>query len=92
MKRNYEQELMEAITPFVNDYQQFPRGFAETDNLNDIDECQKQFDELMKWFRIEDATFKKRVIKIEKDRWTNGKNAYGYGRLYARLVYLKSKN
>ncbi len=91
MKRNYEQELMEAIAPFVEDYKQFPRGFAETDNLNDINECQKEVDEMMNNFnKCATAEEKRFFIKLEKDRWLNGKNAGAYGRFIARLEYLKT--
>ena len=93
MKRNYEQELMEAIAPFVEDYKQFPRGFAETDNLNNLDECQKEVDEIMYNFnKLATTQEKKHLIKIEKDRWLNGKNAGAFGRYIARLEYLKTLN
>ena len=92
MKRNYEKELMEAIAPFVEDYKQFPRGFAETDNLNDLDECQKEVDKMMWEFNHCDISDKKSVIKREKDRWLNGRNAGAFGRYIGRLEYLKTKN
>ena len=93
MKRNYEQELMEAIAPFVEDYKQFPRGFAETDNLNNINELQKEVDEMMYGFnKYATLQEKKHFIKLEKDRWMNGKNAGAYGRYIARLEYLKTLN
>jgi hypothetical protein len=91
MKRNYQQELMEAIAPFVEDYKQFPRGFAETDNLNDLDECQKEVDKMMENFNnYSSAEHKRFIIKIEKDRWSDGKNAGAFGRYIARLEYLKT--
>ncbi len=91
MKRNYEKELMEAIAPFVEDYKQCPVGFAETNNINNLDECQKKVDEMMLSFnKYSSAEHKRYIIKIEKDRWSDGKNAGAYGRYIARLEYLKT--
>lgn len=93
MKRNYQEELMVAISPFVAHYQKYPIGFAETDNLNDIYECQMIVDEIMNDFNfLKTAQEKKDAIKRELDRWNKGKNAGYIGRYYARLEYLKSKN
>ena len=90
--KNYQEELMNAVQPFVADYQTHPIGFAETDNLNDIEECQKIVDSLMWDFnKCMTVTEKKHAIKRELDRWNNGKNAGGFGRYIARLEYLKTK-
>jgi hypothetical protein len=90
-KRNYENELMEAIAPFVADYQEFPCGFAETDNLNDINECQKIVNEMLRDFNVfYTISDKKWAIKEEKNRWEQEKNAWCYGRYIARLNYLKN--
>ena len=81
---------MTAVQPFVEDYQNYPRGFAETDNLNDIEECQKIVDNMMWEFnKIMTAGEKRSTIKREIDRWSNEKNAGGFGRFIARLEYLK---
>lgn len=91
-KINYEQQLMDAIAPFVENYKKYPHGFAETNNLNDIDECQKDVNELLSDFNLLMSTAeKKAVIAREINRWNNGKNAGGFGRYIARLEYLKTK-
>ena len=89
--KNYEQELMLAIAPFVEDYKLHPYGFAETDNLNDIDECQKDVDKIMWVFNHSDMSDKKNIIKKEIDRWCDGRNAGCFGRFIGRLEYLKLK-
>lgn len=93
MTTDYRQELMDTIQPFVKYYQQFPMGFSETDNLNDVNECQKIVNELMLSFDNCSTSEKKSIIKREVERFEKGKNAGTYGRYVARLIYLtKNKN
>ena len=89
--QNLEIELRNAINPFVIHYQLCPVGFSETDNLNDINECQQIIDELMGLFRISDLDEQKRIVNTEVERFKNGKNAGVYGRYFGRLNYLKNK-
>lgn len=89
---DYMQELMEAVEPFLQYYQQFPIGFAETDRLNDITECKNHVQELLNLFENCNVNEKKSIIKREIERFNDGKNAGPYGRYMARLIYLKSKS
>jgi hypothetical protein len=87
---DYTQELMEAVEPFLQYYQQFPIGFAETDRLNNIEECKKICQELLTSFQNCDTHEKRTIIKREIERFNDGKNAGPYGRYMARLLYLNT--
>jgi len=87
---DYLQELMEVVEPFLQHYQQYPIGFAETDKLNDIEECKNIVQGLLNDFRMCTSSEKRRIIQREIERFNDGKNAGPYGRYMARLLYLKS--
>lgn len=92
-KEEYQQQLLDAVAPFVEYYQKHPYGFAETDTLNDLQEAEQIVKEMMFDFNEQATTeWKRLLIKKELDRWKEGRNAGGYGRFIARLWYLKNKN
>ena len=89
-------EMIDAVEPFTMDYIKSPFGFAETDNLNDIQKC---LDEIYLHFvgimaepdgRVRRG-YINRTIKRENERWKQG-NAAGFGRMVGRLGYLLNQN
>ena len=93
---NAIESIVDATEPFVMDYIKYPLGFAETDNINDIDQLLKDIDNTFIEFKLEtDGRIRRgminHVIKKETQRWNEGKNAWYYGRHIARLGYLLNK-
>jgi hypothetical protein len=89
---DYTQELMDAIEPFLQYYQKYPIGFAETNDLNDIKKCEDIVLTLLKDFEISYPYEKEQIIKREVEKWKDGKNGGVYGRYIARFLYLKTKD
>lgn len=95
----YVLEIIDSVEPFVMYYIKSPFGYAETDRLNDIDECTKHIDDLFLSFHLcNQREYNKMVddtIKIETQRWKE-RNAWAYGRYIGRLAHLlnvsKSEN
>lgn len=75
-------KLMLAVQPFMEFYMECPVGFAETNNLNNIDECLKIIKELNSNCDIRSS------IRQETKRFSEGKNAGAFGRYIGRLAYL----
>jgi hypothetical protein len=77
-------------------YIKLPVGYAETDKLNDINECMNHINELFWGFELyptpkQRAKAIKETIKVETTRWKE-KNAWAYGRYIGRLAYLINKS
>ena len=90
------ESIVDSTEPFVMDYLKHPFGFAETDNVNDIDELVKDIDAIFYYLICEpDGRIRRglvnHTIKREKLRWQEGKNATAYGRHIARLGHLLNK-
>lgn len=88
-------EMIDVTKPFAMDYIKYPFGYAETDNLNDIQTCVKDINEYFISVEIEsDGRVRRGVInhyvKKEKERWAS-RNAWGLGRHIGRLAYLLNK-
>ena len=91
------ERIIDSTEPFVMDYVDCPVGYAETNNLNDIDELTKEINEHFKEFSYEyDGRVRRglinRVVRIETTRWNEGRNAWYYGRHIGRLAYLLNKD
>ena len=88
---HYNEEILNACEPFAMDYILSPFGFAETDNLNDIDEVISEIENGFWFISLESKSEQKKHIKhavqIETERWKQ-RNAWGYGRMVGRLAYL----
>jgi methionine synthase II (cobalamin-independent) len=92
---HYVDEIIDVVEPFVMDYIESPFGFAETDDLNDIDECIRQIEHMFWQYDVaenkrERNKMIKETIKIETERWKM-RNAWAYGRYIGRLAYLINK-
>jgi hypothetical protein len=91
---HYNENIVNACEPFAMDYILSPFGFAETDNLNDIDEVISEIENAFWMISLEDKRKQKSMIKhaVEKEteRWKQ-RNAWGYGRMIGRLAYLINK-
>ena len=78
------------------DYIKSPFGFAETDNVNDLDLLTKEINNSFKMLSWELVPERNRLIKSnikrETERWNDGKNAGFYGRYIGRLAYLLNEN
>jgi hypothetical protein len=90
--KNYSVEaVLNAVEPFAMDYITLPVGFAETDNLNDIDKLIRELDNSFMSFMLDDGrkvrSHIKFIVKIETERWKE-RNAWFYGRHIGRLAYL----
>ena len=83
---NLNFKLMLAVQPFMEFYISCPVGFAETNDLNDIDECLKIIKQLNSHCDIRSS------IKQETKRFSEGRNAGQFGRHIGRLAYLLTKN
>lgn len=88
------EKLIDATEPFVMDYINRPYGFAETDNVYDIQELTAEIDDAF-YYGIgaeTDGRIRKGLlndaIKRETTRWKEGRNAGFYGRHIGRLAYL----
>ena len=93
--KHYVDEIIDAVEPFTMDYIKSPVGYHETDNLNDVDECITQIEQM--FWNIDMAETKrernqliKQTIKTETERWKQ-RNAWAYGRYIGRLAYLINK-
>ena len=91
------ESIIDSTEPFVMDYIQSPFGFAETDNVDDIEGLVKDIDAIFYDLVCEpDGRIRRglvnHTIKREKQRWLEGRNATTYGRHIARLGYLLNKN
>jgi hypothetical protein len=88
---HYNDEIVSACEPFAMDYILSPFGFAETDNLNNIDEIISNIENGFWMISLENKTKQKQLIKhavkTETERWKE-RNAWGYGRMIGRLAYL----
>ena len=91
---HYNEEIVNACEPFAMDYILSPFGFAETDNLNDIDAVISDIENGFWMISLENKTEQRKMIrhavKTETERWKQ-RNAWGYGRLIGRLAYLINK-
>lgn len=90
--KHYVDEIIDAVEPFAMNYIKCPVGYAETDNLNDLDECITKIEEIFWSFDMcetkrERNKMIKETIKTETDRWKE-RNAWAYGRMIGRLAYL----
>jgi hypothetical protein len=88
---HYNEEIVNACEPFAMDYILSPFGFAETDNLNDINEVISDIENGF-WMislegKREQKSMIKHAVKTETERWKQ-RNAWGYGRMIGRLAYL----
>lgn len=93
--KHYVDEIIDAVEPFAMDYIQSPYGYAETDKLNDIDECITQIEHMFWQFDVAETKRErnrmiKETIKTETERWKQ-RNAWAYGRYIGRLAYLINK-
>jgi predicted transcriptional regulator len=93
--KHYVDEIIDVTEPFVMDYINSPHGFAETDNLNDIDECIREIEHMFWQYDVaenkrERNRMIKQTIKTETERWKM-RNAWAYGRFIGRLGYLINK-
>ena len=91
------ERIIDSTEPFVMDYVDCPVGYAETNNLNDIDELTKEINEHFKEFSyVYDGRVRRgiinRIVKTEISRWNEGRNAWYYGRHIGRLAYLLNKD
>jgi hypothetical protein len=88
---HYNEEIVNACEPFAMDYILSPFGFAETDDLNDINDVISDIENGFWMISLEDKKDQKRMIKLavklETARWED-RNAWAYGRLIGRLAYL----
>jgi hypothetical protein len=92
---NYQdiKKIMNSVEPFVMDYITCPVGYAETDNLNDINQLVNEIKEAYYGIEFEPDGRKRNrlvndIIKTETTRWSEGRNAGFYGRHIGRLAYL----
>ena len=88
--------IVDATEPFVMDYLKHPSGFAETDNVNNVEILMKDIDAGFYDLVCEpDGRIRRglvnHTVKREKLRWQEGRNAAFYGRHIARLGYLLNK-
>lgn len=93
--KHYVDEIIDAVEPFAMDYIESPYGFAETDNLNNIDECIREIEHMFWQYDVaenkrERNRMIKQTIKTETERWKM-RNAWAYGRYIGRLAYLINK-
>lgn len=91
----YVDEIIDVVEPFVMDYITSPHGYAETDNLNDIDKCIREIEHMFWQYEMtetkrERTQMIKQTIKTETERWKQ-RNAWAYGRYIGRLAYLLNK-
>ena len=88
---HYNERIVNACEPFAMDYIKSPFGFAETDNLNDIDEVISDIENGFWMISLEPKRkqnqFIKHAVEMETKRWKE-RNAWGYGRMIGRLAYL----
>ena len=88
---HYNEEIVNACEPFAMDYILSPFGFAETDDLNDINDVISDIENGFWMISLEDKKDQRRMIKLavklETARWED-RNAWAYGRLIGRLAYL----
>jgi hypothetical protein len=93
--KHYVDDIIDVVQPFAMDYIKHPYGFAETDKLNDIDECIKEIDELFISFTLANQREYNRMvnetIEVEFKRWKD-RNAWAYGRYIGRLAYLLNQS
>jgi hypothetical protein len=75
-------KLMLAVQPFMEYYVECPVGFAETNNLNDIDECVEIIRDINRGLNLPST------IRQETQRFLDGHNAGSFGRYIGRLAYL----
>ena len=93
--KHYVDEIIDSVEPFAMAYIKHPYGFAETDNLNDLDECITEIEHLFWNFDMVDSKRERNrmireTIKTETERWKE-RNAWAYGRYIGRLAYLINK-
>jgi hypothetical protein len=93
--KHYVDEIIDAVEPFVMNYIQCPVGYAETDGLDDINECITQIEHLFWNFDMAETKRERnrmirQTIKTETERWKQ-RNAWAYGRYIGRLAYLINK-
>jgi hypothetical protein len=91
----YVDEIIDSVEPFAMDYITHPYGFAETNEINDLDECIMELEQMfwsyyMTESKRERTKMIKEAVKKETERWKTG-NAWGYGRMIGRLAYLINK-
>ena len=94
---NAQEGIVDATRDFVLDYVKHPVGYAETDNVNDIDKILSDIDMSFAEFGFEEDGRVRRgminyVIKTEKKRWEEGRNAWFYGRHIGRVAHLLAKD
>jgi hypothetical protein len=94
--KHYVDEIIDAVEPFAMNYIKCPVGYAETDRLNNINDCITEIEHLFWNFDMcetkrERNKIIKETIKTETTRWKTDKNAWSYGRMIARLAYLINK-
>ena len=91
---HYNENIVNACEPFAMDYILSPFGFAETDNLNDVDEVISEIENGFWMISLEPKGNQTKMIKhavaTETERWKQ-RNAWGYGRMIGRLAYLINK-
>ena len=91
---NAIESIIDATEPFVMDYMNSPFGFAETDNENEIEPL---LDSLY-WSFVSTPDGRVRrgeinsVIKREREKWNNGRNAGSVGRLIGRIAHLLNQS
>lgn len=90
------ESIIDSVEPFVMDYIKHPFGFAETDNVNDLDLLTKEINNSFQMLSYDTAQERNRLIKSnikrETERWNDGKNAGFYGRHIGRLAYLLNES
>ena len=91
---NAVESIIDATEPFVMYYMNSPFGFAETDNENEIEPL---LDSLYWSFvftpdgRVRRGEINS-VIKREREKWNNGRNAGSVGRLIGRIAHLLNQS
>lgn len=93
--KHYVDEIIDSVEPFVMNYIKCPVGYAETDHLNDVNECITQIEHMFWQFDVaenkkERNRMIRETIKTESERWKE-RNAWAFGRYIARLAYLINK-
>jgi len=88
--KNSVDSIIDATEPFVMDYITCPVGYAETNNVNDLD---KLIEDITMAFIFDPDGRKRRgeinwCVKREKQRWLEGRNAGFFGRHIGRVGYL----
>jgi len=93
--KHYVDEIIDVVEPFVMDYIESPFGYAETDNLNDINECITEIEHMFWNYEVAENKRERNkmirdTIKIETERWKK-RNGWAYSRFIGRLAYLINK-